>query len=260
MSQQINLLNARFRKEKRYLTAPALAIIVGAALVCSLAVAVSVRGRVATLQREADDVQAKLAAGETRKTAVLGGLVPRTKDATVEQQLARAEVEHQALRNVTDILEQNRVGDPAGYSAYFQALARSRVNGLWLTGVQVDGTAADIGLRGRALRAELLPGYLRGLAREPALAGKAFGQVEITRPAPYPQESVPTAAAAPPAQAPAVAAASQVLAQLGIGAPAAAASPPPAVPSTPAAPVMVTPPYIEFSLQSAGAKKVEVLR
>jgi len=182
MSQQINLFNPRFRKEKRYLTAPSLAIVVGVALAGSVALGVAAHGRVATLERESALLRAQLQEAEKRREATLAGLVPRPKDAAVEQELAHAEQEERALRGVTDILEQNRIGDPRGYSAYFQALARTRVSGLWLTGIDIGGAHADIGLRGRSLRAELLPGYLNGLAREPALQGKTFERVEIVRP------------------------------------------------------------------------------
>jgi hypothetical protein len=184
MSQQINLFNPRFRKEKRYLTAPALAIVVGVALAGSVALSVAAHGRVAALEAESSSLKERLAEAETRKAGILAGLVPRPKDASVEGDVGRAERELRALRGVTDILERNRIGDPRGYSAYFQALARSRVGGVWLTGIDVGGANAEIGLRGRALRAELVPGYMGGLAREPALQGKAFERVEIARPAP----------------------------------------------------------------------------
>ncbi len=225
MSQQINLFNPRFRKEKRYLTAPALTLMLAAALAGSLAFAVAARSRAAGLEAEAAAVKAQLAEAETRKQTVLAALVPRAKDAAVEEALAAGEADSRALRGVSAILEQDKVGNPHGYAAYFHALARNRVTGLWLTGVQVDGAQADIGLRGRALQAELLPGYLNGLAREPVLQGKAFGHVEIGRPAP------PAEAAVAPAAAP-------------------------ATPAPPAVPPYIAP-YIEFTLQSSAAAPKE---
>ncbi len=200
MSQQINLFNPRFQKQKRYLTAPALAMMLGVALFGSLSFAVAARGRLAGLEAEAAQVGKQLQQAESRKQAVLAALTPRQKDAGVALQLAQAEAQNSALHGVAAILEQNRVGNPHGYSEYFQALARSRVDGLWLTGVQIDGAAADIGLRGRALQAELLPGYLNGLARQPVLQGKAFGHVEIARPAPAARAAATTAPPEPAAE------------------------------------------------------------
>ncbi|GGZ06676.1 MSHA biogenesis protein MshI [Pseudoduganella plicata] len=223
MSQQINLYNPRFEKQKRYLTAPALVVVLGAALFGSLAFAVAARARVTTLEAEAAQVSGQLQSAESRKQSLLGALVPRTKDPAVAQRLAQVETENRALHGVANILEQNRVGNPHGYSAYFQALARGRVGGLWLTGVQIDGPQADIGLRGRALQAELLPGYLNGLARQPVLQGKAFGHVEIARP---PAPGTP--------------------AQSTLAVPAAAPT------QSAVEPAMV--PYVEFSLQASGAR------
>lgn len=223
MSQQVNLFNPRFRKEKRYVTAPSLAIVVGMALAGTVALAVAAQGRVARLQAESARLGEQLREAGQRKDSALAGLVPRPKDATVAQQLARVEGEGRALRGVADILEQNRIGDPRGYSAYFQALARTRVDGLWLTGIDIGGASADIGLRGRALRAELLPGYLNGLAREPALQGKSFERLEITRPG--------QAAARP----------GETLRAAGLSA---------AVPAADGADPAAPPPYVEFSLQA----------
>ncbi|GGX87342.1 MSHA biogenesis protein MshA [Massilia dura] len=224
MSQQINLFNPRFRKEKRYFTANSLALIVGAALTGSVALAVAAHGRVATLEAESAELGEQVREAEKRKETTLAGLVPRPKDAAVAQELARSEAEEAALRGVTDILEQNRVGDPRGYSAYFQALSRTRVSGLWLTGIDIGGANADIGLSGRSLRAELLPGYLNGLAREPALRGKAFARVEIVRP------GVPEVRLGGPVRSTGTA----------VALPATAGADGPAAP----------PPYVEFTLQA----------
>lgn len=253
MSQQINLFNPRFRHEKRYLTAPALALMAGVALFGALAFAVAARGRAEAAEAEAAEVKAALQEAETRKQTTLTALVQRPKDASVGEQLARAEAEHRALQGVAAILEQNRVGDPRGYATYFQALARSRVPGVWLTGVDISGTAADIGLRGRALRAELLPGYLNGLAREPVLQGKAFGSVAIAQPAPV-QVPAPVDAPAPVPAAVPGAAVTLAGASGGAGGAAPAAQPAQPVPAAPAPPIEVIPRYIEFTLQASGER------
>jgi hypothetical protein len=104
------------------------------------------------------------------------------------------------LQQVAGLLEQGQQADAPRYSAYFQALARKRVDGLWLTGVTIQGSGDSIGLQGRALKAGLLPGYLDGLAGEAVLRGKSFGRLEMIEPKP---EQVETAqAASPPPAAP----------------------------------------------------------
>lgn len=184
MSQQINLFNGRFRKKKNYFTAEALAAGLGVVLLGSLGMAMLAKQRVAKLEADAAQMQERLTAAENRKAAAGGGLSPRQKSAELEQQLAQAESDNRALKQVGAILDKGEFGNTRGYSAYFRAFARTRVNGLWLTGVQINGAANEIGLQGRTLQAGLLPGYLNGLSREPVLKGKSFGQLEMGQPKP----------------------------------------------------------------------------
>jgi len=182
MSQQINLFNPRFRRQKNYFTAAALAGAVGVALLVSLLAGVLAGQRASLLEAEAAALKADLAAREARRAAAAVEFAPRTRSTVLAQELARAEQENRALRDVSDVLGKGEVGNVRGYSAYFQAFARSSVSGLWLTGVQINGAGREIGLQGRALQASLLPGYLQGLSREPVLKGTSFGRLEMGQP------------------------------------------------------------------------------
>ncbi len=199
MSQQINLYNPRFRKKTNYVTLSALAALAGGVMVAMLASALLVQQRVAAVQAEAARVQHQFSQMEQVQKAI-GAKAPPQKNPLVADQLAQAESDNRALREVSNILEQGELGNTRGYSAYFSAFARSRVQGLWLTGVQIVGAGNEIGLQGRAVQAALLPGYLNGLAREPVLKGKAFGQLEMNQGGAAPAAG---AASAPPAAAPA---------------------------------------------------------
>lgn len=180
MSQQINLYNPRFRKKVNYVNLNALALVAVAALAGSLAFAMLARQQLALAQAEADKVQRQMAEVERQQKAA-SVKAPRQKSPLVAEQLAQAEYDNRALQEVSAILEKGELGNTRGYSAYFSAFARSRVQGLWLTGVQIVGAGNEIGLQGRTLQAGLLPGYLNGLAREPVLKGKAFGQLEMSQ-------------------------------------------------------------------------------
>jgi hypothetical protein len=48
--------------------------------------------------------------------------------------------------------------------------------------VTLVGAGKEIGLEGRALQPELVPGYIQRLTREAVLQGKTFGSLEIARP------------------------------------------------------------------------------
>lgn len=200
MSQQINLYNPRFRKKTNYVTLPALVGLTGVTLAVMLALAMMANQRVAKAQADANRVQKQLGAVEAQLKEAGNQPVPQ-KNPQVAEQLAQAESDNRALQEVSRILEKGEIGNTRGYSAYFSAFARSRVQGLWLTGVQIVGAGNEIGLQGRTLQPALLPGYLAGLAREPVLKGKAFGQLEMTHqtPAAAPVNASQPAAPAGPA-------------------------------------------------------------
>ena len=202
MSQQINLFNPRFTRQKNYLSARTLAAIFGVALLLSVLAAIHAKQGVTVLEQQALQVKADLAAREARKASADTEFAPRQRSVTLEQQLAQADSDNSALRQVSDILDQGEFGNTRGYSAYFRALGRSRVDGLWLTGVSIAGAGQGIALHGRTLQPALLPSYLDGLAREPVLKGISFGRLEMGAPKPAGDQppSPSTAAAAAPAR------------------------------------------------------------
>jgi hypothetical protein len=215
MSQQINLFNPRFQRQKNYFSTAMLASALGGVLAVVVLTSLVVSQQTAALSAEAAQVKADLTLRETRKTTVVAAFVPRRKSETLQQEVDQAGLQLRNLQQVAGLLEQGKPADTPGYSAYFQALARKRVDGLWLTGVTIHGSGDSIGLQGRALKAGLLPGYLDGLAGEAVLRGKSFGRLEMSEPKP---EALVTAQAAQTTAVP-----------------------------TPAP----TPRYVEFSLQSA---------
>lgn len=218
MSQQINLFNPRFRRQKNYFSTAVLASALGGLLVVMALASMLVNRQTAALEAEAALAKADLTAREARKTSVTAAFVPRRKSETLEQEVAQAGLQVRNLQQVAGLLEQGQPADKPGYSAYFEALARKRVDGLWLTGVTIQGGGDAIGLQGRALKAALLPGYLNGLASEAVLRGKSFGRLEMVEPKPD------DAAVAP------------------------------AVPASPTPPAPTAPRYVEFTLQSAAVE------
>lgn len=200
MSQQINLYNPIFLQQKKIFSARTMAqalllLMVGLALI-------NLYGgmRVARLQKEADAGAAVLTVKQARLTRVKAEFPPRQKSPLVAAELADAERRLAALDEVSGVLASGQLGTTRGHADMFRALARQRVEGLWLTGISVSGS--DIGVRGRALDAERIPAYLTLLTREPALRGKAFGSLQIGQAQapgdPAPASSAPGVAARAP--------------------------------------------------------------
>lgn len=209
MSQQINLYNPLLLPRKNYLPARTMAQAFGLILAGGLLLAFYGNRQVAALERQVATGKADLAARQARKIKVAQEFPPRQKDRGLEAALERAERERKALVELDDVLRRGEFGNTRGYSAYFRAFARSRVDGLWLTEVDILGAGNAIGLQGRALSAGLLPRYIGALAGEPVLKGKAFARLELGAAnkggpaAAAPGVSVPAAAPGAPAAVPA---------------------------------------------------------
>jgi hypothetical protein len=213
VSQQINLFNPIFLKQKKIFTAvpmaEALAIILAGALLLNWYAVRSVD----ELEQEAAAGKAMLAKREQRLNQSRAQFAPRAKDPALAAQLTAAEAELKGLHDVSSVLQGGALGNTAGYAEYFRAFSRQNVNGLWLTGVSINGAGNDIGVQGRAMQATLIPNYIARLTGERVMRGKTFASLDIGRPDAAAPAAAPGAASAP--------------------APAAAASP-----------------FVEFSLQS----------
>jgi hypothetical protein len=218
LSQQINLFNPIFRKQKKYFSSVTMAQ--GLAIICVACalLALDAARRTRALSTQAASIDALLLARQERLAEFRVRYAPRQKSATLAAEIAAAQLELSMLANAQATVARGGFGDTRGFSSYFRAFARQSVDGLWPTGLTIASGGNQLGVQGNALQADLVPLYMRRLASEPVMQGKAFSSLEIGDAVTGPQ------AAAAPAGAPAAAPARQ---------------------------------YLRFSLQSGGAAAVQ---
>ena len=180
MTQQINLFNPIFRKQKKYFSS--VAMVQALAIICVacalLAIDAAYRMRALTVQAAA--TEALLATRQQRLTEAKVQFAPRQKSATLGAEIVAAQEELAMLKNAAATLQRGGFGDTAGFSPYFRALARQSIEGLWLTDVNVASGGATIGIQGNALQAPLVPQYMGRLAQEPVMKGKSFATLAIS--------------------------------------------------------------------------------
>jgi hypothetical protein len=181
MSQQINLFNPAFEKEKQIFSAATMAQALLVLLVGVTAFGFYGSARVAALRKDADAGARLLEKKQARLADVAREFAPRRKNPALEAELADAQARLATLHRIGGVLERGELGDTRGYAEVFKALARQHVDGLWLTEVSVGAAGNDIGVRGRVLDPALLPGYLGQLTHEKVLQGKAFGSLQISQ-------------------------------------------------------------------------------
>lgn len=197
MSQQINLFNPIFLKQKKYFSAVAMAQALGLILLGALLLSVYSRYQFSGIRNEAANTAAQLGLVQAQLNQVKAEYAPRQKSQALEDGVKQIQAEVQSLQQVFDTLQKGDLGNTKGYSAYLRAFSHRIVDGLWLTGFSIVGAGSEMGLQGRALRPELVPAYINRLKQEPVIQGKTFSTLEMQLPQPEPRPASTRYAAAP---------------------------------------------------------------
>lgn len=191
MSQQINLYNPQFERKRKLFGATAMVQALLLLIVGVLALSYYGQRHIVALQAEADVGAQRLDKKKRELEAVNAEFAPRQKSPELDAELAEAEAQLAALQRIAAAVDRGDLGNANGYSEYFRAFARQRVEGLWLTGLAITGAGCEIGVHGRATDPSLLTGFLAQLTREKALQGKSFGSLQIGQPTQAPQSTQP---------------------------------------------------------------------
>lgn len=182
MSQQINLFNPVFQKQKKYFSALAMAQTLGVIVAGAVALAAYGRFQLSRLDQQVATGNTQLASLQKQLEVFKAQAGARQKSKALEDEVRKREAEVKSLQLVFDILQKGEFGDTKGYSEYLRAFARQIVSGVWLTGFNISGAGAEIGLQGRSLQPDLVPIYIGRLKNEPVMQGKSFAALEMQVP------------------------------------------------------------------------------
>ena len=178
MSRQINLYSRAFRRQPR--TFPA-----GWTVAAVVAIAAGMSAYYAWDIQKLRGLSARRSQAEAQlkqlreQLVALGQAGRRTKNKALEDRVASAENLLKTRQELFGRLQSGEIGNRDGYAKFLAALARQRVEGVWLTGVEISGPGNDFALDGRAIRADLLPGFIKMLRNEEAFRGKPIGTLAL---------------------------------------------------------------------------------
>lgn len=182
MSQQINLFNPIFLKQKKHFSALTMAQGLALVLVGSLVVAGYARFQLSGMMDEARDTASQLNLTKAQLAKVSAAYAPRQPSKALEEDIRKLEADIIAQQRAFDTIRKGGLGNTKGYSEYLRAFARQIVNGLWLTGFTIRGAGAELELRGRTAQPALIPAYINRLKQEPAMQGKSFAALVVEAP------------------------------------------------------------------------------
>ncbi|MGB5624090.1 MAG: hypothetical protein WBM61_00050 [Woeseiaceae bacterium] len=182
MNQQINLYHAQFRPQMRMFPAwfmlQATAIVMLGMLLTYVFAHQSIDG----IEQELN-VVARQESAVLERLQNIGPLINAvTGETNWSEQLddsLRMLAERQAVLN---LIQGSTLGDTKGFSRHMRALSRQDLDGLWLTHIALSAKGDKTRLEGRAIRAELIPLYVQGLASETPFAEQRFHHFQIDKP------------------------------------------------------------------------------
>lgn len=181
MSQQINLYQPIFRRQKALLSATALVqicilLVIGLSLIYSIAwwrVNHSEK-LVGQLETEQEQYLANI--------AKLDQAIPlRKQNKLLADQAERLKAEKIAKHEIIATLHEQTNEDGYQFSELMGGLGRQRVQGLWLKRITISRGGHHIDLNGSALNPTLIPQLLQQLKREETFAGRVFHHLSVNR-------------------------------------------------------------------------------
>jgi len=182
MSQQINLFNPIFMKQRKYFSLLAMLQALGLIVAGSLLFYGYAVDQVGELRKQSEESTKRHNAEEVRLARFTAEFSPQQANQALQEEVRRTEKQVADQAELVEIIKSGAVGNTTGYSEYMRAFARQVVQGLWLTGFRVTGDAMQISLSGKVLSPELLPAYIQRLGKESIMQGKTFSTLQMQQP------------------------------------------------------------------------------
>jgi Fimbrial assembly protein (PilN) len=179
MSQQINLFNPIFMKQRKYFSLLAMLQALGMIIAGSLIFYGYAIYQVDQLNRQSQENTKRYNAEQMRLASYVAEFSPQQSNQLLQDEVQRLEKQSAEQNEIIETLKSGAVGNTIGYSEYMRAFSRQVVQGLWLTGFKVTGDAAQISLSGGVLNPELLPAYIQRLGKERIMQGKTFSTLKM---------------------------------------------------------------------------------
>jgi len=179
VTQQINLFNPIFLRQKKYFSTATILQALALVLVGALSFYAYAAYQTNRLSREVADAGQRLESEKKRLEAASGDLGPRQKSKELEQQSKELERQVRDREEILGIQSSSLTGGSRGFSEYLKAFARQSVNGLWLTNFSLREGGAKLSLGGRTLRPDLVPDYLKRLGKEKVMQGQSFSSLDM---------------------------------------------------------------------------------
>lgn len=179
MSQQINLFNPIFMKQRKVFSLLTMLQALGMVVLGSVLFYAFAWYQVGRLDTQYAENLRQFEAEQARFAKFSAEYSPEQSNRLLRDEVQQLERQLAEQSNLVDTLKSGVIGNTVGYSQYMSAFARQVVPGLWLTGFKVSGDGTQINLNGAVTDGKLLPDYIQRLNRESSMQGKSFSALQM---------------------------------------------------------------------------------
>ena len=183
MTQQVNLYQPILRREKKVFSAVTMMQTLALVAALMLFMYAFSHWQLQQLEQENVQLQAQQRSLTEQVTALSHDLQARPESRELRAEADALLRELDLKRDLLGLMRDRSVARTDGFSESFAGLARQRVDGLWLTGIELrNSEARHVALRGMTSRAELVPQLVKQLGAEPAFQGLRFRHMRVSQP------------------------------------------------------------------------------
>jgi hypothetical protein len=179
VSQQINLFNPLFLKQRKHFSARTMLQALVLLLAGTLALYGYARYSSRALEQLVAGASRQLATQREQLTRFLKEYSPQGQSTLLEQEIASAETRLKQRRELLATLRSGGLGNTEGFSRYLVAFARQSIEGIWLTDISVGNDENDLTLKGGVLQPDLVPAYVKALNREDVMRGRQVTDLKL---------------------------------------------------------------------------------
>ena len=143
MSQQVNLLTAAFRSTPQRAAAVLFSLVAIAVVASGLSAAYE-QNRLSQARNELEAVGRQVNQTEARYASFAAEQGPREPGAAREAELANLLSQIKRRQDVIDAMKGGAAGTSTGFSEFMRAFSRRSVDGVWLTGFDIDAGGREL--------------------------------------------------------------------------------------------------------------------
>jgi len=180
VSQQINLYQPIFRKEKIVFSAQTIAWLSLGLIVLLLLWSLLIGQRVSGLETELERQQEAEQRAVAQVAELQSSMPPDEPDPQLQDTVQRLRERREGLRESLAALERRMPAAEVNLLARLDALAGEVPDGLWLTGLVMADQGERLTVEGNALEARLVPAWLSDLSRVEQFSGMGFRQIRLS--------------------------------------------------------------------------------